>query len=250
MKIKIILLISLALFGCKDNHTPNIAVENSYLIHAGIDLAPYSIPIKEQSIKGDNPVTLTANTDGLIESMTLDYYKFVIDYKNGKYAYETEDKNLNLDIKFDQAKNTLSYQDAKKNNKLLVDYDSKGRVIKIEDSIHDLDLISQVDYENDLVSKRVIEIGQKYNENGSFIVVLREYKYFYNDKKQLSKRIQYDYKIELGKIVLDENNQRIAEMKEECSYGDYNQHGDWTKEYCLGPNKVTTHFYLRTLEYF
>lgn len=248
----------LTLSGCDHNQVNSTYTRNNYLTIFDFEFAPHSKPIKNQTLDGSNIQTITGNTDGLFQSYTSADLNFSVNYAKQTYSYNVRGENYQYTINFDDHNNIVSMEDSQTNKKLLVTLDKQGRVIKVVNSTFGNAphfFISQFVYQDDLLSKTSLEIRQKFDvndndESKSFPILSRQKQYFYNNQKQLHKSIEYTYYSGMGAPDEELNNQQPPDKQETCVYDDHNQHGDWTKLYCLDTNNKTSKFQLRTLEYY
>ncbi|OCG00820.1 hypothetical protein [Gilliamella sp. wkB112] len=251
---KIILVgIVLTLSGCDHNPLNSTFIRNNYLTTFDFKSAPHSKPIKKQTLKGSNLHTIIGNANGLFQSYTSADLSFSVDYANQTYNYNIRGQSYQYTINFDDQNNIISMEDPQANKKLLVTFDKHGRVTKVENSAlgdEPIILITKFFYQNNFLTKSSIEIRQKVDESISFPVNFRETEYFYNNQKQLHKSIEYTYYSDMRAPDQELDNQQQPDKQETCVYDDYNQHGDWTKLYCLDANNKTSKFQLRTIEYY
>lgn len=240
------------LLGC-DNPKNSVVLMNSYIFTLENDIAPYSTPIKTQYIKGNNPKKIEFDPNGYVKKLELEDVKLIVDYNRNTYVFTSADSDDQYDITFDPLHNIDSINNSDGKTVAKARYDNEGRIIEIETSnfgTPNFDTVVDISYENGLVKSTSYEFFNTWDESSRYPIFFKEKHYFYNKNDQLIKTEVFTYQPKLGEYNIDQNNQRILTSQEECFYTDHNKQGDWTKLYCLNPQKNTTLFNLRYLEYY
>lgn len=249
--MKKLILVVLSIISYCSYAEVNTKVYNNYIVFYAPEYAPHSTLIKKQEIDSSikdsdlsGKIVIDSNDDGLITSidlkdhqlnMTFDYANniFNVNYKHANFAKLKLILNSNNEIV--EIESLYSNINFHYNHS----YDDIERIKMSECEKFNKNFIMEFVYKNEGLL-RTIYIDNRTEKDKNLTPYFKKVDYIYDDENKVKRAVYADY--------LDKDYLKIKETTN-CYFSDYNEHGDWTKSYCIKDNKVKIGNITRKIEY-